>query len=143
MSHPKFRSYAPVLCKVVKHLMPDLMSNGPRQPGSTSDRMLRIARQHVFAVTRGKTYEEIIQTAKEQIDNLKNLKQPVGYVPPESHKSEDRANCVLQDKSLNIENNQKAPVKSPVTKRTGRDENSKARIKRQIIFDDVDVRSNR
>lgn len=140
MSHPKFRTFASILCKVVKHLVPDLLSNGPRQPGSTSDRMLRIAKQHVFAVTRGKSYDEVIQQAKEANENLKNLRQPTGYVPLDNFKSEEkkRHDNILQDKVMNIENNQsKNSLKSPDYS-LGRDENNKARIKRQILFDDVD-----
>lgn len=141
MSHPKFRTFAPILCKIVKHLMPDLLSKGPRQPGSTSDRMLRIARQHVFAVTRGKNFDDILQQIKETEANFKNLKQPTGYVPPESFKSDEKLKNVLQDKVLNIESNMKI-VRSPDSKVGLRDENNKARIKRQILFDDIDTTKN-
>ncbi|GLV40568.1 minus [Carabus blaptoides fortunei] len=140
MSHPQFRTYASILCKVVKYLMPDLLNNGPRQPGSTSDRMLRIARQHCYAVTRGKSFEEIIQVAKEASANLKNLKPPTGYVSLEQAKAVQVKN-VLQDKVMNIESNS-AKKRSPVEMKvdTKIDENNKLRnIRRQIIFDDNEI----
>lgn len=136
MQHPNFKQYAHTLCKIVKNLMPDLLG-GPRQPGSTSDRMLRIARQHVFAVTRGKTYDEIMQQVKEQNENQKNTKQPTGYVPLESIKSEEKRKSVLQDKVTNIECNQPREILKSPEYVMGRDENNRARIKRQIRFDDV------
>lgn len=123
--------------------MPDLLANGPRQPGSTSDRMLRIARQHCYAVTRGKTYEEILQQAKEANVNLKNLKPPTGYVSLEQAKAVQVKN-VLQDKVMNIESNsakkRSSPRREEMKADTKIDENNKLRnIRRQIIFDDNEI----
>ena len=49
MSHPKFKQYAANLARTVKKFMPDLENrNIPRKPGSTSDRMLKLAKHHVL-----------------------------------------------------------------------------------------------
>lgn len=62
LSHPNFKQYAATLARVTRRFLPNLSSNAPRPEGGTSERMLRIARQHVFAVTKGKTVEEILQS---------------------------------------------------------------------------------
>ncbi|KYM99361.1 PREDICTED: uncharacterized protein LOC108776781 [Cyphomyrmex costatus] len=49
MSHPKFKQYAANLARTIKKFMPDLENrNIPRKPGSTSDRMLKLAKHHVL-----------------------------------------------------------------------------------------------
>ncbi|KAL0101263.1 hypothetical protein PUN28_018808 [Cardiocondyla obscurior] len=49
MNHPKFKQYAANLARTVKKFMPDLGNkNIPRKPGSTSDRMLKLAKHHVL-----------------------------------------------------------------------------------------------
>ncbi|XP_014485780.1 PREDICTED: uncharacterized protein LOC106750162 [Dinoponera quadriceps] len=49
MSHPRFKQYAANLARTIKKFMPDLENkNIPRKPGSTSDRMLKLAKHHVL-----------------------------------------------------------------------------------------------
>lgn len=51
MTHPQFKQYATNLARIIKKLMPDLENkNIPRKPGSTSDRMLKLAKYHVLFV---------------------------------------------------------------------------------------------
>ncbi|XP_076288281.1 cyclin E-interacting protein minus [Lasioglossum baleicum] len=57
MTHPQFKQYATNLAKTIKKYMPDLENkNIPRKPGSTSDRMLKLAKHHVlFIIEAGPT----------------------------------------------------------------------------------------
>lgn len=49
MNHPKFKQYAASLARIIKKQMPDLENrNIPRKSGSTTERMLKLARQHVL-----------------------------------------------------------------------------------------------
>ena len=49
MTHPQFKQHATNLARTIKKLMPDLENrNIPRKPGSTSDRMLKLAKHHVL-----------------------------------------------------------------------------------------------
>lgn len=49
MNHPKFKQYAASLARIIKKFMPDLENrNIPRKPGSTTDRMLKLAKHHVL-----------------------------------------------------------------------------------------------
>ncbi|XP_076763366.1 cyclin E-interacting protein minus [Xylocopa sonorina] len=51
MTHPQFKHYATNLARTIKKYMPDLENkNIPRKPGSTSDRMLKLAKHHVVFV---------------------------------------------------------------------------------------------
>lgn len=51
MSHPQFKQHAATVARTVKKLMPDLENkNIPRKPGSTSDRMLKLAKQQVLKI---------------------------------------------------------------------------------------------
>lgn len=78
VNHPQYKTYACNLARVTRRFLPNLSANVPRPEGGTSERMLRIARQHVFAVTRGKTVDEIIQNVLES--RAKILPKPIGYV---------------------------------------------------------------
>ncbi|XP_031838099.1 cyclin E-interacting protein minus [Nomia melanderi] len=57
MTHPQFKQYATNLARTIKKYMPDLENrNIPRKPGSTSDRMLKLAKHHVlFIIEAGPT----------------------------------------------------------------------------------------
>ncbi|KAL2735595.1 hypothetical protein V1478_003235 [Vespula squamosa] len=58
MGHPQFKQYASNLARTVKKLMPDLENkNIPRKPGSTSDRMLKLAKHHALLITDTRTTE--------------------------------------------------------------------------------------
>ena len=76
MKNPNFKQFASVLARVTRRLLPPIVSGAPKEIG-TSERMLRIAKQHVFAVTRGKTFDEIIHSceATRRISH-----KPQGYV---------------------------------------------------------------
>lgn len=55
INHPQFKQYGSRLALTVKKLMPDLENrNIPRKPGSTSDRMLKFAKQCVLAIVDAK-----------------------------------------------------------------------------------------
>lgn len=55
MSHPQFKQYASTLARTVKKFMPDLENRSiPRKPGSTSDRMLKLAKHHVLFIIDGR-----------------------------------------------------------------------------------------
>lgn len=169
IKHPQFKAFGASLCKIVKHQMPELLAKGPRQPGSTSDRMFHLAKQHSFAVIRGKSHEEIIKHILESA-KLKPAKPPKGYVALEDFESHSNVSSsadttstaprnILQDRIMNIETNsnsshsrsssisrssnhsRSSSLRSPDSVRDSRfDENSKYRsIKRQIIFDDAEI----
>ncbi|XP_043285170.1 uncharacterized protein mi [Venturia canescens] len=56
MGHPRFKQCASQLARIVKKYMPDLENpNLPRKPGSTSDRMLRLAKRHVLLIVESKS----------------------------------------------------------------------------------------
>lgn len=78
VSHPQYKAFACCLARVTRRFLPNLSANAPRPEGGTSERMLRIARQHVFAVTRGKSVDEIIQNVLESRSKIQP--RPVGYV---------------------------------------------------------------
>lgn len=51
MNHPQFKQYASSLARTIKKFMPDLENrNIPRKPGSTTDRMLKLAKHHVLFI---------------------------------------------------------------------------------------------
>lgn len=51
MNHPQFKQYASNLARTIKKFMPDLENrNIPRKPGSTTDRMLKLAKHHVLFI---------------------------------------------------------------------------------------------
>lgn len=62
-----------------------MAANAPRPEGGTSERMLRIARQHIHAVIKGKSVDEIIKEF--EISRIKNMK-PNGYVGLEAHQND-------------------------------------------------------
>ncbi|XP_011496399.1 PREDICTED: uncharacterized protein LOC105361016 [Ceratosolen solmsi marchali] len=56
MNHSLFKQYATSLARTVRKFMPDLENkNLPRKPGSTSDRMLKLAKRHVLLIVETKT----------------------------------------------------------------------------------------
>ncbi|KAF2901418.1 hypothetical protein ILUMI_04765 [Ignelater luminosus] len=94
MKHPQFKVFASVLARLIRHFLPNLFTNGPRPEGSSTESMLRIARQHVFAVTRGKTVEQIIKEAESKV----RVAKPSGYVGLEKVESMRNKENVLQDR---------------------------------------------
>ncbi|XP_014207780.1 uncharacterized protein LOC106638909 [Copidosoma floridanum] len=58
MSHPRFKQHASALARTVRKYMPDLENkNIPRKPGSTSDRMIKLAKRHVLLIIEAKKIE--------------------------------------------------------------------------------------
>ncbi|XP_058797580.1 uncharacterized protein LOC131667860 [Phymastichus coffea] len=56
MSHPQFKQYATALGRTVRKYMPDLENkNAPKKPGSTTDRMLKLAKRYVIVIVESKT----------------------------------------------------------------------------------------
>lgn len=74
--HPQFKVFASVLARVTRRFLPNLAANVPRPEGGTSEKMLRIARQHVHAVVNGKSVDEIVQ----EVEAKSRVRRPVGYV---------------------------------------------------------------
>lgn len=140
INHPQFKQFASVLARVTKKFLPNLAANAPRPEGGTSDRMLRIARQHIHAVLKGKSVDEIMQEF--EANRLKNLK-PTGYVGLEGvhvdisfAKSKenvfrDRLNTISNEKNKTSLNRDEL-IKTTLTKI----ENRLDRVRRTIKFDD-------
>ncbi|EZA58297.1 hypothetical protein DMN91_005999 [Ooceraea biroi] len=58
MNHPKFKQYAAILARTIKRFMPDLENkNIPRKPGSTTDRMLKLAKHHVLLLVDARSVD--------------------------------------------------------------------------------------
>lgn len=77
VNHPQFKIFASVLARVTRRFLPNLSANVPRPEGGTSEKMLRIARQHVHAVVNGKSVDEIVLNVEM---NKNKMRKPVGYV---------------------------------------------------------------
>ncbi|XP_034951799.1 uncharacterized protein mi [Chelonus insularis] len=55
LTHPKFKQYAMELARTVRRCMPDLENkHAVKRPGSTSDRMLKLAKHYVLLINDGK-----------------------------------------------------------------------------------------
>lgn len=140
INHPQFKQFASVLARVTRRFLPNLAANAPRPEGGTSDRMLRIARQHIFAVMKGKSVDEIIQDFENS--RLKNAK-PIGYVGLEAARSDvssaknkenvfrDRLNTMSNEKQKSGLNRDEL-IKTTLAKF----ENRVDRARRMINFDD-------
>lgn len=138
VAHPQFKTFASVLARVTRRFLPNLSANAPRPEGGTSEKMLRIARQHVHAVVNGKSVDEIVLEVE---INRNKMRKPVGYVGLEastsrmdvSHAKNDKENLaqqkvnVLCEKSTNDENIKPKHI---------RPENKIDRIRKVIDFGD-------
>ncbi|KAF5304898.1 hypothetical protein FQR65_LT00782 [Abscondita terminalis] len=131
--HPQFKVYASVLARLIRHFLPTLFTNGPRPEGSTTESMLRVARQYVFAVTRGKTVDQIIRESQK---NKPRLRRPSGYIgldkindPVSAFQVKNKEN-ILQDR-VNIM--EAASCDNKQLNKTRRSENVE-RIRRVINF---------
>lgn len=103
--------------------------------------MLRIARQHVFSVIKGKSVDEIVQDY--QKSRLK-IAKPSGYISKEQANSFNQENreCnsnsshkgnVLQDRSNILNSNDKG---SSTKLKSGRLDNKVDRVRKVINFDE-------
>ncbi|GJQ66272.1 hypothetical protein Trydic_g4322 [Trypoxylus dichotomus] len=139
INHPKFKQFASVLARVTRRFLPNLAANVPRPEGGTSERMLRIARQHIHAVMQGKSVDEIIQ--EYEMNRLKNMK-PIGYVGLENTQNDiataknkenvfrDRLNTMSNEK-IKMGLNRDELIKTTLSK----GENRADRVRRMIKFD--------
>ncbi|KAJ8935438.1 hypothetical protein NQ314_012858 [Rhamnusium bicolor] len=82
--------------RVTRKFLPNLTGNAPRPEGGTSDRMLRIARHHVYAVVKGKSVDEIIS---EYLRNRQKIIKPQGYVGIEEYNNEKKVETVTNKKN--------------------------------------------
>ncbi|CAH0552179.1 unnamed protein product, partial [Brassicogethes aeneus] len=76
-AHAQFKVFASILARATRRFFCASRAEGG---GSTSDRMLRIARHHVFAVIRGKSVEEIVH---EHLRARAKTQKVQGYVAPD------------------------------------------------------------
>nr|XP_023025972.1 uncharacterized protein LOC111513979 [Leptinotarsa decemlineata] len=76
-AHAQFKLFASILARLTRRFLPNLSANAPRPEGGTSERMLRIARHHVFAVVKGKSVDEIYN---EYVKSRARQAKPQGYV---------------------------------------------------------------
>lgn len=123
--------FASTLARVTRRFLPNLSANVPRPEGGTSEKMLRIARQHVHAVVvNGKTVDEIVSQV--ELSNRNKIRKPVGYVGlnEESSARNDKEN--LSEKKTVSENDENAKSKHL------RVENKIDRIRKVIDFGDDD-----
>lgn len=139
VSHPQFKTFASVLARVTRRFLPNLSANAPRPEGGTSEKMLRIARQHVHAVISGKSVDEIVL----EVEMCRNrARRPVGYVGLEdradvSHARGDKENLSRQKLSVVYEKNKNDENVKP---KHLRPENKIDRIRKVIDFgDDADT----
>lgn len=138
IAHPQFKTFASVLARVTRRFLPNLSANAPRPEGGTSEKMLRIARQHVHAVINGKSVDEIVLEVEL---NKNKARRPVGYVGLEnkvdvSHAKNDKENLSQQKVSVLCEKNVNDENVKPKHVRT---ENKIDRIRKVIDFgDDTD-----
>ena len=59
MRDPRFKQCASQLARTVRKYLPDLENkNVPRKSGSTSDRMLKLAKHHVLLIVEAKSTEK-------------------------------------------------------------------------------------
>lgn len=118
--------------------MPNLSANVPRPEGGTSDKMLRIARQHVHAVVNGKSVDEIVLEVE---INRKKHQKPSGYVSMEastskmdvSHAKNDKENVSQKKVGVLCERNTDENV---LKAKHLRPENKIDRIRKVIDFGD-------
>ncbi|KAL3287224.1 hypothetical protein HHI36_001701 [Cryptolaemus montrouzieri] len=99
-SHPQFKVYASVLARVTRRF---ILASNVRLEGGTSEKMLRIARHHSFAVVKGKSVEEIMS---EYNRNKAKSSKPQGYIAPEDYqRTLNRESSVGKESALRDRSN--------------------------------------
>nr|CAI5856750.1 unnamed protein product [Callosobruchus analis] len=136
-THNQFKLFASVLARVTRRLMLNVNLGQPRPEGSTTERMLRIAKHHVISVIKGKSVEEIIS----EYNRLKaKTFKPQGYIGIEEFnrlESMSKEN-ILRERIENAANSANKPVENLQTKFTPN--NRVERIRKVIKFGDDDNR---
>lgn len=131
MDHENFRQYASVLARVTRRLLPTVAASNV----GTSERMLRITKQHVYSVIKGKTMEEIIRNYE---NNRLKQQRPSGYIRKEDEIKQDvsiaRSN-VFQDcaNTIQASTEKKNKLNNAVEKKPSI-ENKVDRVKKIIKF---------
>ncbi|CAH1955387.1 unnamed protein product [Acanthoscelides obtectus] len=136
-THKQFKLFASVLARVTRRLMLNITLGQPRPEGSTTERMLRIAKHHVIAVIKGKSVEEIISEYNRQ--KAKTFK-PQGYIGIEEFnrlESMSKEN-ILRDKIENAINSSSKVMMNLHSKFTPN--NRIERIRKVINFGDDENR---
>lgn len=85
-SHPDYKKHASNLTRVVKTLFlqfPDDPQINSIQ--STSEKLKRIANNHVYSVIKGISYDTIIAKERDRLENLKEFKKLDGYIAPHEY----------------------------------------------------------
>lgn len=87
-SNPDYKKYASNLTRVVKTLFLQFCDSDPQICGiqSTSEKLKRIANNHVYSIIKGVSYETLITRERERIENLKTFKKLDGYIAPDEYK---------------------------------------------------------
>lgn len=87
-SHPDYKKYASNLTRVVKTLFLQFADSDPQISGiqSTSEKLKRIANNHVYSIIKGASYATLIARERERIENLKTFKKLDGYIAPDEYK---------------------------------------------------------
>ncbi|KAK9892235.1 hypothetical protein WA026_019036 [Henosepilachna vigintioctopunctata] len=133
MSNPNFKTFASVLARVTRRF---ILASNIRLEGGTSERMLRIARHHSFAVVKGKSVDEIMN---EYNKNKAKSFKPQGYIAPEDN--ERRQNnkefsaskeSALKDRSNTGDSLKNVAPQSTIVKPVSRID----RIRKVINFED-------
>ncbi|XP_044740118.1 uncharacterized protein LOC123301446 [Chrysoperla carnea] len=130
MSHPNFKTYASVLSQICKRLLSDLLPGQTRLPGSVNERMSKIAHQHVYAVVKGKTVDEIVDEVKTK--SILLSQKPKGYIAPDNFNLDGnnrRNTSILTTAAVETTENMNHLVINDHQKL------DKSRIRRQIMFD--------
>ncbi|XP_063699880.1 uncharacterized protein LOC134830357 [Culicoides brevitarsis] len=93
-SHPDYKKHASNLTRIVKTLFLQLSDADPQiaSISSTSEKLKRIANNHVFSVIKGISYDIIIAKERERIENLRQFKKLEGYVAPDEYKAAQNFN---------------------------------------------------
>lgn len=80
-THPQFKVFASVLARVTRRCV--FSSNIRLENSGTSEKMLRIARCHSYAVVKGKSVEEIMSDYNK---SKSRTQKPQGYIAPQDYR---------------------------------------------------------
>lgn len=108
-SHPQFKLFASILARVTRKILPYVTHGITGKEIGTSEKMLRITRNHVFSVVKGKSIDEIVD---DYLRNRAKHSKPQGYVGLEEFNSAKKEGNVLQDRSNVLESLEKIKLNS-------------------------------
>ncbi|XP_060525055.1 uncharacterized protein LOC132701272 [Cylas formicarius] len=132
--HAQFKIFASILARVTRRFF-STYANGASNIAGTSEKMLRIAKHHVFAVVKGKSLDEIVA---EHLKNRARLQKPQGYIGLEEFNNlrnqtnfTTKEQRVLQDRANTIESWEKRKMEQ-----LAKPESKLERIRKVINFGD-------